>query len=76
MDLKWTHPTIAAKFLVATTTIKKLLEQIEEIEHDSVTPQNEKLLQIKKIREEIAKVSQEIDNLKKEITLLNTYRVN
>lgn len=76
MDLKWTHPTVAAKFLIASTNIKKLLQQIKEIEDDSVTPANEKLSQIKMIREEIAKVAEEIDNLKKEIRLLNTYRVN
>jgi hypothetical protein len=73
---KWSSSMIAAKLLVATNTVKQLLLQIQEVENDSQTPINEKLSRIKKIREEIAKVGMEVDNLKKELMLSNTYRIN
>jgi ribosomal protein L29 len=53
-----------------------LLDQIQEIEADVKTSDKEKFSQIKKIREEIAKVGTEIDNLKSDIMILNTHRVN
>jgi peptidoglycan hydrolase CwlO-like protein len=72
----WSSPLIAAKFLVATHMLKDLLSKIDEIEKDPNLTVSEKRVEIKKIREDIAKVGTEIDNLKKEITLLNTHRVN
>lgn len=39
-------------------------------------PSNEKLTEIKKIKEEITKVGTEIDSIKQEITLLSAYNIN
>lgn len=67
---------LSAKMLVCNYTVKNLLSQIEEIETDIQTPINEKIQKMKKIRDEIMKVGMEIDNIKKEITLLNTCNLN
>lgn len=72
----WSEPLITAKFLVATHTLKELLGKIDEIEKDPKLTVSEKRSEIKKIREEIAKVGTEIDTLKNDITLLNIHRVN
>jgi len=53
-----------------------LLEHIKTLEANSQLDVNIKLLKIKKIRDEINKVGQEIDTVKKEIMLLNAYQVN
>lgn len=68
--------TLNARLVVAKHTVQNLLQQIKEIESNVQTDVNEKLSQIKKIREEITKVGTEIDSIKKEITLLNAYSVN
>lgn len=68
--------TLNARVVVARHTLYNLLSQIKEIEADATTDANEKLSQIKKIKEEIVKVGTEIDSIKREITLLNTYNVN
>lgn len=71
--------SLSAKLLVCTHTVRSLITQIkeiEEIEVDAKASVNEKLSKIKMIREEINKVGTEIDKLKKEIILLNTYSVN
>jgi len=68
--------TLNARLVVAKHTVQNLLQQIKEIEGNAQTDVNEKLSQIKNIREEITKVGTEIDNIKKEITLLNAYSVN
>ena len=60
----------------AAGTVRKLLEEIYEIEADTQMPDITKLSRIQKIRAELTKVNMEIDNVKKEITLLNSYRVN
>lgn len=70
------HINLSARLLVYTHTVKDLLSQIKQIENDNVTDPNEKLSKIKMIREEINKVGIEIDNLKKEITMLRAYNVN
>ena len=67
---------LSTKMLVCSHTVKNLLERIHAIEADTETPNEEKLVQIKKIKEEITKVGTEIDTVKKEITLLNAYNVN
>lgn len=67
---------LSAKMLVCSHTVKDLLAQIHAIEDDTETPPELKLEQIKKIRDEMTKVGTEIDSLKKEITLLNSYNVN
>lgn len=68
--------TLNARLVVAKHTVQDLLAQIKEIEIDDQTDANEKLSQIKKIKEEITKVGTEIDSIKKELILLNTYSVN
>jgi hypothetical protein len=68
--------SLVARLTVATHALKDLIYQIKEIENNNNNTPNENLLKIKKIREEMAKVGVEIDSLKKEITLLNTYNIN
>ncbi len=68
--------SLHAQLVVATYTVRSLLQQIKEIEARGQMSDNETLLQIKKIREEIEKVGTEIDTIKREITLLNTYHLN
>lgn len=65
-----------ARLLVATHTVRSLLDQIKEIETDTISSPIDKLSKIKKIRDEINKVGMEIDSIKREITLLNKYSVN
>jgi hypothetical protein len=68
--------TLNARLLIANHTLKVLLSQISQIEADQKMSSNEKLSQIKKIREEITKVGTEIDSIKREFTLLNSYSIN
>ena len=65
-----------AQLLIAIHTVRDLLAKIKEIEADEITPSNEKLTEIKKIKEEIKEVSTEIDSIKQEITLLSAYTIN
>jgi len=67
---------ISAKMVVYNYTLKDLLRQIQEIEDDKFGDLNEKLSKIKKIKEEITKVGTEIDNAKKELTLVSSYKMN
>lgn len=60
----------------AAGTVRKLLEEISEIEADTQTPNISKLSRIQKIREELTKVNEEIDNVKKEITMLSSHSIN
>lgn len=75
-SLKWSAPMIATRLLVATHTIRELLEQINKIEGSTTMPDKDKLLEIKKIKQAIVKVREEIDIIKKEIRLSNLYRVS
>lgn len=68
--------TLVAKLLIASHTVRDLIAKIKEIEADTQTPSNEKLSEIKKIKEEITKVGTEIDSIKQEITLLSAYNIN
>lgn len=68
--------TLAAKMMVASFTVRDLLAKISVLEKTTELSLNEKLEQIKIIRDEIAKVGVEIDSIKREITLLNAYSVN
>lgn len=65
-----------AQLLIAIHTVRDLISKIKEIEADDATQSNEKLTEIKKIREEIEKVGTEIDSIKQEITLLSAYNIN
>ncbi len=67
---------LETRLVVAKETVRSLLFRIQEIEGSVQLGENEKLSEIKKIKEEMIKVGMEIDNIKKEITLLNTYHVN
>lgn len=67
---------LAAKMLVASFTVRDLLAKISVLETSTELSLNEKLEQIKIIKEEITKVGVEIDSIKREITLLNAYSVN
>lgn len=67
---------LSANMLACSYTVKQLLMRIAEIEGDTETPLEDKISQIKKIKDEITKVGTEIDSIKKEITLLNAYNVN
>ena len=67
---------LSTNMLICSYTVKKLLLKISELEQDTEAPLEAKLSEIKKIKDEITKVGTEIDSIKKEITLLNTYNVN
>ena len=67
---------LSTNMLICSYTVKKLLLKIAELEQDTEAPLEAKLSEIKKIKDEITKVSTEIDSIKKEITLLNDYSVN
>lgn len=67
---------LAIKMLLASYTVKDLLSKIAALEVDEELSLNEKFSQIKMIREEMTKVGTEIDNIKREFTLLNAYSVN
>jgi hypothetical protein len=67
---------LESRLVVAKETVRSLLFRIQEIEVATQLSDNEKLSKIKMIKEEMIKVGMEIDNIKKEITLLNTYHVN
>ena len=67
---------LSSKMLIAIYTVNDLLAQIKKIESDVQTPVIEKLSKIKNIREEISKVGGEIDNIKREITLLSSLQIN
>jgi len=68
--------TLQAKLLICRETVQDLLRQLDVIENDIQTSNEIKLAQTKKIREEIKKIGQEVDNIKNEITMLDTYNVN
>lgn len=67
---------LASRMLIAVHTAKNLIEEINKIEGDTQIPITERLSKIKKIREEMTKVSTEIDNIKREFTLLTAHNVN
>ena len=67
---------LAAKMLVCSYTARNLLERIAALEADTQLTSEEKFTQIKIIRDEITKVGTEIDSIKKEVKLLETYNVN
>jgi hypothetical protein len=65
-----------ARLTIAVDNIKNLRSEVDKIEVDSQMSEVQKLFAIKKIKEELNKVGTEIDNIKKEINLLNAHRVN
>lgn len=67
---------LSAKMLVCSSAVSRLLKRIDILEADSQISKEDKLDKIKKIREEITKVSVEIDNIKKEIKLAHVININ
>jgi len=73
-ETKKAQLAIQLKFCVKI--LKDLFAQIKCIENDTQASNNDKLLKIKKIREELSKVGTEIDSIKKEIKIIHTYSLN
>jgi hypothetical protein len=69
-------PWLKSRLEECVQLLKDHIAQLDFIEKDTATPENDKLFQIKKIREEIEKVGTEIDKIKREITILNKYSLN
>lgn len=67
---------LIAKLLVCRQSVQDLLQQISNIESDTQTSDETKLAQVQKIREEMSKIGEEVDRIKRDITLLDTYEVN
>lgn len=67
---------LTTKMLTCKHTLQNLLKKIDGITDNIAMSIQEKTAQIKIIREEITKVGTEIDNIKKEITLLKSYNIN
>jgi hypothetical protein len=67
---------LSIKMTVCLHTLRNLLKQIKAIESDTQAPINDRLLQIKKIQDELSKVGMEIDSIKKEIKLIRTCSLN
>lgn len=65
-----------AKMVACEIVVKKLLARIDILETDEKLSVNEKLVQIKIIKEEMIKVGTEIDTIKRELTLLNACNLN
>ncbi len=70
------HQKIATKMLACKNTVKTLLDKIKTLETNTQFTTEEKIPKIQKIRQELTKVGTEIDNLKKEINLINAYKIN
>jgi len=67
---------LITNMIVCNFTVRNLLDKIYALEADTESSVDDKFCEIKKIREEITKVGAEIDNIKKEITLLKTHTIN
>jgi hypothetical protein len=68
--------TLQAKLLICKEAVQDLLRQIDVIEADTQASNEIKLTQTKKIREEMNKIGEEVDMIRKSIMLLDTYSVN
>lgn len=69
-------PTNYGKLFVCKLKLEQLLDQIKKIEINDQLSVSDKISKIKIIKTEIDKVGQEIDTIKKEITLLRTRNIN
>jgi hypothetical protein len=72
----WRKDQLAAKMMTCSWTVRELLTRIADLENDKELSMNEKMVQIKIIKDEISKVGTDIANIKKEIKLLSEYSVN
>lgn len=68
--------TLSARLLICKQNVQDLLRQIDAIEVDTQTSNEAKLAQTQKIREEMNRIGEEVDTIKKSIILLDTYKVN
>ena len=73
---KEVHQKLATKMLACRNVVKTLLDRIKTLEGNTQFTTEEKIPKIKKIRQELSKVGTEIDNIKKEINLINAYKIN
>jgi translation initiation factor 2B subunit (eIF-2B alpha/beta/delta family) len=67
---------LSANMMVCNYTVRNLLSKIAVLEASVQVSAEEKFSAIKNIKDEITKVGTEIDSIKKEITLLNSYNLN
>lgn len=67
---------LQAKLIIYKDDVRHLLKKLDDIEQDTQTTNENKLAQVQKIREEMSKISKEIDNIRNEITLLDAHKVN
>ena len=67
---------LSSNMLACRHTVKKLLRRIFDLELDTETSSEEKMPEIKKIKDEMMKVGVEIDKINQEIRLLRNYNVN
>jgi hypothetical protein len=75
MNNETKNKSIILKMKKYNLILKDLLVQIKIVEEDINGDLNERLCKIKKIKEEITKVGTEIDNARKELTLVD-YSIN
>lgn len=67
---------LQAKLIIYKDDIRLLLKRLDDIEQDTQTTNENKLAEVKKIREEMSKISKEIDKIRQDITLLDVHKVN
>lgn len=67
---------LSSDMLACRFVVKKLLQRIFDLEYDTQSSSEEKMFEIKKIKDEMTKVGAQIDKIKREITLLGNYNVN
>lgn len=67
---------LQAKLIIYKDDIRFLLKRLDDIEQDTQTTNENKLVEVKKIREEMSKISKEIDKIRQDITLLDAHKVN
>lgn len=67
---------VFTKMISCSELLKLFTKQLQNIENDLQLEVNEKQNQIKIIKDEISKVGAEIDIIKKEVKLINSYTIN
>lgn len=76
IDPKTLHLPVDRVLIKTAARVKELLNEIYEIEADDQAPAIEKLSRVRKIKEELNLLGQQVDNIKREFNLLTHYRVN
>ena len=67
---------LETKLLVTTHALRDLADGLGRLEADEKIPLNQKLEEIKKIRQKIDKVAREIDSINKEVKFLKDCCIN